>query len=394
MASPKKLLVSMFAGLLLTILVASAAAQVELRSGRDVTLSGDFEDMGMIAGGRVAVTAKTPDDILAAGGDITLIGARGDHLIIAGGNATFSEFEAQDVFVAGGDVDLQSGIIQDDLVAAGGLVALRSGLSVGGSGLITGGDVIVEASFDNEIRLSGGSVRLDAVVGGDVELTANKAAIGPKTRIAGNLRYSAGTITIDAAAVIEGQTIQLPPAEDGEAGAKVAQAIAALAMLAIVFLLGFLVLVLVLVAVWPGLMRDSAAMIQTKPLATLGVGFLIVAAAPAVLFLLFVSAVGIPLALLVIALYVAMAPIALAAFAYTAGLWARRRVRKQDSPPGLATRLGWAAVAVLVLVVVGLIPFLGGLAWLTVLVFGVGAVATQGWRALSKGAGEATVSSA
>src|SRR5690606_19214900 len=124
---------------------------------------------------------------------------------------------------------------------------------------------------------------------------------------------------------------------------------------------------------------------RDRPLATLGIGFLVAFGAPVVIGLFAVSIVGLPIALVLLAAFSALAPIALAASVYFAGRQASRLAHRGAPPPepGFGARLGWTALAMAALLIVGAIPLLGGLAWLAALVFGLGAVVVALVRALA-----------
>ena len=300
-----------------------------------MSVTGVFEDVLFLAGGRVGVNARGEDDVVAAGGDLTVQGASADHMMLGAYKIVFVDSQAADLFAAGVDLSFLSGRLADDMVAAAGQLVLRPAFAVDGTAVLSGADVVVEAPVGGELRVLGGVVRIDAAIGGDVDVTANRLVIGPGARIEGDLRHRAGTVEIAPAATVVGETIALePPA--GEVPKAAGRVFFAAAVLGLLFTLGMVVLVLVTITLLPGLMGDSAQMIRARPLATLGIGGLIVAAAPLVLGLLFASVIGIPLALLIAALYLAAAPLALAASTYTGGLWARRQLREQAAAPGTA----------------------------------------------------------
>lgn len=376
----------LFLVLLAALLFATGAllAQIETRSGDRVTAGDVIPDMGFFAAGELTVTAKSEDDLFAAGGDVSIDGAEADHMIAAGGDVTVAEAAFDDLIIAGGDVTLISGAVTDDLVAAAGDLNVRSEFRIGGSAVISGGDVTLEASVPRELRAAGRRVRLDANVGGDAHVTGDDVVIGPNVRIGGDLRHRAQTIEIDPGAVIEGEVVALEPVAGPDFEKWGVRAVAAAALFALAFLVGIGVLVVAIAAALPALMNSAAAMIREKPLSTLGIGFLVAAAAPIVIAFLFATIFGIPLALLIALFYAAAAPLAIAAFAYFIGMTGRRMIAgNQSEAPGLFARVIWSAFSVGVLVILGLIPFLGQLVWLLAYVFGVGAVMTRGGKALA-----------
>lgn len=377
---------SLFFILLLAILLFAAGgllAQIETRSGDHVDASDIFPDMAFFAAGHLNVTAKSTDDIFAAGGDVSINGAQADHMITAGGDIIITEVAFHDLIAAGGDIDFISGTVTDDVVAAGGDLNLRPEFKIAGSAVLSGGDVDIEAPIGGELRAAAGRLRLNASVEGDAHLVGEKVEVGPMARIGGDLRHRAEKIEISPEAVVTGEIIELvsPTPPDMEKWGVAAAA--AIAIFALAFLIGMGLLVVVIALALPSLMNSAAAMIGEKPLSTLGIGFLITAAAPVVIALLFATVFGVPLAMLIGVTYLAAAPLAIAAFAYFLGMQGRRTISNDGGNPGMGARIAWSALAVGALVIIGLIPFIGVLVWLFAYVFGMGAVMTRGGKSLA-----------
>ena len=80
----------------------------------------------------------------------------------------------------------------------------------------------------------------------------------------------------------------------------------------------------------------------------------------------------------------ALTPIAIAACAYFIGMWGRRLVKKDAGPPtALGTRLLWPALGVFVLILLGMLPFVGFFVWIVALIIGLGAAVIAGGKALA-----------
>jgi cytoskeletal protein CcmA (bactofilin family) len=377
--------VIIFFSVLAALLAAASVihAKISTQSGDRVDAADLLPDMAFLAAADLVVTAKSSDDVFAAGGDISLNGAQADHMIAAGGDIVVSGSTFHDLVIAAGDIDLVSGSVSDDLVAAAGDLNIQSDFNVGGSAIITGGSVTINAPIGGELRAVGADLRLNSKVDGDAHLVGESVAIGPAARIGGDLRHRAGKIEIDPAASIAGEVIILePPTRPDleEWGVKVAAAAVAFAL---AFMIGMGILIMVIALALPALMESARSMIREKPMSTLGIGFLISIAGPAFVALLLVTIFGIPLALLIIILIAAAAPIAIAAFAYFAGMTVRGAATKSASPPGALARAMWSAFAAFGLVILGLIPILGGVVWTVAYIFGLGAVMTRGGKALA-----------
>ena len=359
-------------------------AQIITRSGDIIETADTFPDMTFFAAGELTVNAKSSDDIFAVGGDVTLREAQADHMIVAGGDIIITDVAFHDLITAGGDVNFVSGAVTDDVVGAGGDLDLKSEFTVGGSAVLTGGDIAINTPIGGELRATAGRLRLNANVTGDAHLIGDDVSIGPNVRIGGDLRHRAKKFRMDPSAVVAGEVIELEPVTTPDIERWGVKAASALTIFAIAFLIGMAILVIVIALVLPGLMNSASEMIRTKPLTTLGIGFLVTAAAPVVIAILFATVFGIPLALLIGVIYIAAAPLAVAAFIYYAAMLARQVFTREDAElPGAFSRIVWAGLAAIVLVLLGLIPIAGGFFWLVAYTIGMGAVMVRGGKALS-----------
>ena len=161
------------------------------------------------------------------------------------------------------------------------------------------------------------------------------------------------------------------------------QAAAAIAAFALVLSIGAAILVVLIALLLPGLMNSASTMIREKPFSTLGIGFLITAAAPVFITFLFATLLGAPLAVMIAAIYIAAAPIAVAVSIYFIAMQARGIIAKSAEPPGPGVRAAWSLLGAALFVVLGFIPLLGGFLWLMAYVFGMGAAMTRGGKALA-----------
>ncbi len=377
-------LFALFLVIILLFTTATLLAQIEARSGRTVDAAGVYADLAFFAGRDVTLDAKSTDDIIAAGGDVSMNAVEADDLIAAGGDVAFDGVRAADLMAAAMNLNFISGEVGDDVIAAGGDINIREDFKIGGSVVLAGGEVRIDAPIPGELRATGARIRLDANVDGDVHLVSEETMIGPNVEIGGDLRHRVRRLTIDPGAVIAGDVIELEPADPPDFEKWGARVAGAAALFAVAFLVGAALLVVLIAVFLPGLMNSAAAMIAGKPFVTLGVGFLILVAAPAAITLLFASILGIPLAMVIAAVYVAAAPLAIAAFVYFVGIQARALVGQSAESPTAGARAIWSALASGAFVVVGLVPIIGGVVWLFAYVFGLGAVITRGGKALAR----------
>ena len=361
-------------------------SQITTQTGEAIKAEASYLDMTFFAGDIIRIKANSDDDIFAAGGTIHVDSTTADHLFLAGGEINIKDIKVDDIIAAGGDLNLRSGSVTDDLLAAGGAVTLHPELQVAGSAIVSGGEVTINSPIRNELRVAADRIVLNSVVDGNVKLMGNIIELGPKAKLGGDLQYRSKDIQISPSAVITGTKSILPANEQDDFERWGKGSAAFFTGFAIAAILGITLLVVIIALILPGLMNKASLLIKQKPLLSLGVGFLATFVLPFTLIMLFATIIGAPLALMIAAMLLAFTPIGLAASAYFIGMQARRIIRKpaDDSPPSMGARLTWSAIAIVLIVLLGTIPTVGGLIWLLILMFGMGAILVQGGMALAK----------
>ena len=388
MTSLAQALFKLIAATLIIILILFAATRGESQtpgeSGETAETGVIVPDMTFFSAEDVTVRVNSTDDVFAAGGTVRVDQTSADHLVLAGGDISVADVSIQDLFAAGGTIKLVSGGASDDIVAAGGEIDVGPDFTIGSSAVLTGGEVRIETPVPADLRVGAGDAYINSEVGGDARLSGELVTLGPKARIAGDLFYRTGNLVLEPGAVVTGRQLPMPETDRSAMEAWGQGAGRLFAMFALSVLLGFTVLVMVIAVAVPALMRSASDMIRQRPLQSLGIGALLAVGAPFLIVLLFASVVGTPLAMLVAAICIALTPVALAATAYFAGMEARRIATGQKEPPvGILARLLWPALGAAIILILGLIPLAGLLVWILALLFGLGAIATRGGKALA-----------
>ncbi|MGH7264012.1 MAG: hypothetical protein ACREMB_04040, partial [Candidatus Rokuibacteriota bacterium] len=243
---------------------------------------------------------------------------------------------------------------------------------------LAGGDVEVRGRIGQALRAAGGAIRLDARIDGDVDLIGGEIEIGPATEIGGRLVYrSPGPARIDPAARIAGGVTHLRPPPSGPPAAI------ASTVLRVIGLVAFLALVvtgLVLLLLFPGFFAASARTVATDPWKTLGLGLAALVATPALALALMLTVLGVPLALVLLAAYgVALLVGFLVGAVFLGDAGARLLGRGRE--PSRGARVAGFLVALLLLGLAGAVHLAGGLLLFLVLLFGLGALALERYRA-------------
>jgi len=352
-----------------------------------VTLSGTHGDQQFVAGEEVYIDATVSDEIFAAGGEVTFDGASAKTIISAGHELTVRGSTAQDVIMAGGGLEFEADVA-DDLVAAicpfcpfaTNRLHIRGGATIADDARLVTRFLDIDGTIGGDLYGVAEVFTLAGEVAGNVEILAERIVLTPSARIGGNLSYRSRTEPeIADGAVISGEIAELDAAwldgvdferDEGDFWPWVA------------FVLALVLFGAVIQLVAPRLLTATRAMALDRTWSSLGIGFLILVVTPVAAGLLFISVIGVPLGLFALTLFAVTAGLALATIAYTIG---GRLQRFTGGSPEAATTLAnvlWLAAGMIVLALIGAIPFLGGLILLIALLVGLGAVCRQVLRLL------------
>jgi len=319
------------------------------------------------AGPEVQLTEEIYGDAIAAGGAVTLDATvRGDAMI-AGGEITLRGTIDEDMYVAGGDIEL-AGHVAGSLRLAGGEVEIDRAAVIDGGVSLAGGSVKVDGRLGQYLQIAAGSVEIDGQIAGDVEVAGGELSVGPQAVIDGTLTFRGPQPPeVASGAQIRGGVKHIEEKRDAPALHHL------LGTFAILWLIGWIIVGCILMAVWPGFARSVTDTATRRFGISLLSGFLVLVAAPVVILMLCVTLIGIPLGLLVLCLYLVMLPLGYLASAAAIGDWLLPRIRKGAA---IATRHRvFMLLAVLIaLFIVTRVPFLGGLVGLLVILTGMGSL--------------------
>ncbi len=279
------------------------ATAAEFRSGDtpDVPAGVTIDDDLYLAGGDAAVLGNVTRDVLAATANLDVRGRIDGNLIAATNDVNIQGPIGRSVRIAGNNIHVLAPI-GGDLVALSGSVTVEPTGSVAGD-LVAAGDVDVRGHVGGDVRASGGEVRIDAPVGGNVQANAPDIVIGPDARISGELAYRADTTpVIDPAAVVTGQT--LGREFDGDLFGGVGDGIGRVGFFLFRLLMG-LIAGLVIVLLAPRAAVSVAESARNRPWPAFLLGLALLIGVPIALALLGATLIGLPIALIGLAAYLA-----------------------------------------------------------------------------------------
>lgn len=230
----------------------------------------------MLSGDNISVDSPIDDDVFAASDTIT-INAPVASVVLAGGNITINAPVSGDVFAAGGQIVVNSDV-------GGKIVALGGEIDVSGSAtnaVLAGGVVTIhpDTVISRDAVISGGTVSNAGTVAGNLTVRAEQFQ---NTGTAGHVDYKR----------TEGlQEVQ----------ARVQQL---MTIVYILMIIGFLILGLVLLKVFPAQVHRVEEEVRKSPLRDTAVGFGLIIVSIIVLFLLTITVIGFPVAAVLAMLFI------------------------------------------------------------------------------------------
>jgi cytoskeletal protein CcmA (bactofilin family) len=331
------------------------------RNRPEIVVKRNGEDM-LVSGSSPMVRDSVPGDVIMAGGNVHFAGAAGGDYLGAGGQQRIDGHIHGSLRAAGGEIHVAASVDRNATIV-GGSVSLDSAGVITRNAYMAGGSVQVNGAVQQSLLASGGSVVLNGNLGRDVEVSSGELRIGPRARIAGNLRYRVprDRVHIDSAARITGTVTALPVSRRP-------------GFIGLLWILGFLLAGAVVVAILPGFAAESAEIVPLRPgrAALLGLGWLILV--PILVVIAAVTVIGIPLAMVMAALWCVLTYLGRAAIA----IWLGRLILGARARTGRTGVLVNFLVGGVILLIVGYIPLIGPLVAIVATVLGIGAFLLRG----------------
>ncbi len=365
-----------FVIMLLTVLTVVPVLAFDARSGATVTVaSGEVVDEDLyVAANNVIIDGTINGDLWAAGDTIT-VGGVVNGSVMAVGRTVNINGDVGHAVRAGGETIIVNGDVSGDVIAGCSQVNIASTAKIGRDLLFGAGIAGIDGFIEGDIKGGGGDVTISNGVKGNVDLQVESLTIFSAANIQGDLTYtSEEEADIQSGAQIAGATTHnLPPVK--EEPAKAFPPFGTFPPFGIVGkVIGFfmaLIAGLVIVLLAPRRLTSVAEAIRTRPGPSAGWGALMVFVAPIVAVLVCFTIIGIPVGLITLALwgiaiYLAQIPVGL--------LIGRLIIGRFRAVEGKAIMVGALALGLVILRLLGLIPYLGFFIALAVVLFGLGAV--------------------
>ncbi len=344
----------------------AASARIETGNAGNVYLSGS----------NLQVDRPVSADLLAAGGKIRIDQNIGADAALAGGSIDIRAEVGQDLRAAAGTLDI-GGNIGGELVAAGGTIRLDQGAMVSGAAWLAGSDVVVAGRIANGAKIAANKITLSGQIDGDTRLYAREIQFLPGAKIIGNLTYASPTALEPAqAAQVQGTVSRDDYADRHDDADRDAPNVF---WLFPVFLISMLLVGALLYRLFPNAIIGVQQTIRETPLRSLLIGLALLFTVPPVAILLMVTIIGMPIGVSLLMLYPLMLMLGFLASAFYLGRRAADAM-KQPRQLGFWRQILFLGLALIVLLLLITIPFVGMLVFFVALVAGIGGWAVSLYR--------------
>jgi cytoskeletal protein CcmA (bactofilin family) len=347
------------------------AAAADIRQGTSIVIAtGETIDDDLYAfATNVAINGTVNGDVVAAGNNVSVDGTVTGDLIVAASSITIRGQVNGSVRAAGATVFVD-GRIGEDLFAAANDVTLSTNGKVGRDAILAGNDAALRGQITREVQASGRSLSIDGHVGGSVRAQVQTLRLAGTAAIDGSLSYtSENEAQVASGAQIRGRTDRTTPPPGPT---QIVPGPAGLVIDWLRGLVGLLVLGLFLVIFFPHFSRRAGETVVRSPFLSLGIGAAVLIGLPILAVLIFVLGAivgGWWLGLVALAFYFAAIAVSLPVAALGLGA---SLLRITQRPIHLVIAL---VAGLVVLLLIGLVPILGGIVLALACVFGIGATA-------------------
>ncbi len=329
------------------------------------------DDTLLATGNIVRVEGVVNGDLLAFGQSVEVRGTVKGDLVSFAKRTVVSGTVEGNIYNFSNSLDLDGQLGHN---IYGGMQSLRVNDRgrVGGGILVGAGDVSLEGEVNRSATVYAGNADVSGSIGRELTMAGDSLTLTNTARIDGNLsarvRQLKNVHIADGATITGTRDIQVRVRQSHFARPRFYfyQAV----WLAAAMLVGWLGLVL-----FPGFFPASTQAVGSG-WRSLGLGVAVLAGVPVAIILIAITLVGLPVSFMLLATYLAAI--------YLAKIWVGAFLGHMLLKPTTATKGDWLLgllVGLLVLTVVGFIPYLGGLVRLGVVCLGLGAFAWQLYRA-------------
>ena len=358
--------------LIMLLAMSLSGFALEQRHSEFVTVAADqtIDDTLLAAGHTVRVEGVINGDLLAFGDTVEVRGTVKGDLISFAKRILVSGTVEGNIYSGSNSVDLQ-GQLGHNLYAFTQSLRVDTRGRVGGGVVVGAGDVSLDGEVNRSVTMYVGNGDVSGKVGRELTMAGDGLTMTSTARVGGNLTArvrNLKNVQIADGATIGGQRdieVRVRQSRFARPRFYFHEAL----WLAAAMLVGWLGMLL-----FPGFFRTSTQAVGSG-WRSLGLGLAVLAGVPVAMILMAITLIGLPLSLMLLATYLAAI--------YLAKIWVGAFLGQMLVKPTGAGTGDWLLgllVGLLILTIVGFIPYLGGLVHFGVICLGLGAFAWQLYR--------------
>jgi hypothetical protein len=354
--------------LALSLLWVGFVNAANVRSGDSPRIMSDEVIDGTLysTGGNIKMEGRVQGDLMCVGQNVEITGVVEGDVLCAGQNITVSGHVQGDVRIAGQNAKV-TGKVDGSVTALGQSVDIEHTAAIARDVTAVGQGIAIGGSIGRDVEAIGTIFETKAKIGRDLDVTAPTITLQNTTEVSGMFMYvSEDDATIETNAKIAGKTEHKLPETQEEQAITPATYIATL----VFTFSSFLMVGTALLVAAPRLVRAATTALKTSPFGTLGAGLVGIVVPPFLALVLLVSAVGVPLGIiLLLGWFITL----LTGVVFTGQALGQIIVAKLGWQGGMS-QVAALVLGLFTLFLAALLPYLGGAIIFVAVVWGVGAV--------------------
>ncbi|HUT22226.1 MAG TPA: hypothetical protein VMX18_02315 [Candidatus Bipolaricaulota bacterium] len=322
-----------------------------IAAGQSIDLGGNFKKDVYVFGNMVNVTGNIDGDLIVFGSYVRISGNVAGN--VRGGASSF-------------EID---GKVGKNATVAAGIIFVKENAEIGWDLMAAGGLVNVNGPVKGTLSVAAGSLEINSAIDQGVRASIDKEGqfiLHSSANVKGGITYSAPNELIsEDGAIVEGEVVKkvnvaavsAEKSRNNFWGKKIFS-------FAALLLIGLL-----LMAVFGKFGERVAAKAMERFGVSLGLGFLALILMPVAFVILLITIIGAPLAVVSLVLFLVMLYVS----KVFAGLFVGSLLLKYLFKKKKIDRYLGFLIGLVVLSVIGLIPFVGGMVWVVLVLVGLGA---------------------
>lgn len=364
-------------GMLTLVVFAGTTQARSVEAGDTVTVTKNqtVDSTLYAAGSTVTIDGTVKGDVFCAASTVTITGTVEGDVICAGKQVSVSGKVYGDVRLAGQSVNFD-GAVQNSATLFGQSVVTGKDSVVGYDLTVGGSNVALAGQVGRDVVGGASDMNVSGTIGRTAQVETETLTLQNGAKVGGDLVYtSKQKATVSGNASVAGTTTQKQPEATSVRQERESNGMAtgAFGWFLTLFVVG-----LVLWLLMPKWFNGTAQTMTRRPWVALGLGLATLVLTPIASIVLFFTVFGIPLgiALLLLWLFALLGSFVFAA--YGTGSWAMNKLGKS----GRGFEVLGLVVGIVVLTIVGLIPFVGGLGVFLALLWGLGGITMSAFGSL------------